>query len=157
MEFYCDKKASIYLLETMLEKYFYPSTVAWILEHYAMLDMQSWQLVSYLEQNPMPRYQRQALIVQHFVVLRSEDFPSFIDHCEVTLPWMLKDGIFFAEKNIETMRQQERLSSKEFAQFCLRFGQTDQLFRKQHREAFISIPMKHWVAKLEEIKSVAHV
>lgn len=57
----------------------------------------------------MPKYQEQVLLVQRFVVLKSEEFSDFIDQCEVILPWMVKDGVLF--KNIEMMPDQERLSS----------------------------------------------
>ena len=59
--------------------------------------------------------------------------------------------------SMEALPKQERLSFKEFVSVCVEFSSTSSAFRKEHKDAFVDLPMKNWVAKLHELKSAAHV
>lgn len=94
--------------------------------------------------------------LQSFVILYQEEFKDFIGVCKIALQWMLTEERL-TMTSMKAYPNQERLSFKEFISLCVEFSATNSLFRKEHKDVFVNIPMKNWVPKLHEIKSAAHV
>ena len=120
------------------------------------LDMQAWQMFRHLCEKPLPEHQKHIMRLQSFVTLSENEFVHFTEVSEVALQWMLTEENL-TMRSMRAHSNQERLSFNEFVSLCVEFQATNSFFRKEHEDAFVNIPMKYWVAKLQEIKSVAHV
>ena len=129
--------------------------VDWILAYPMSLDLQSWELISYLQEKPVIMHQEKVLRLQSFVQLSPQDFRGFIVVSEVALQWMLKEDIIFT--NMDIFHDQQRLLFHEFTLLCNEFGKTSAQWRKQYRDTFLQIPLKSWMTKLQEIKSTVPI